>query len=65
MKRRKEDKEGDKIMKENLYEVRIMLDGNYYVKYARGLNNQEAIEYIESSIAPAKEYKVLSVEKLA
>jgi hypothetical protein len=52
-------------MKENLYEVRIMLDGNYYVKYARGLNNQEAIEYIESSIAPAKEYKVLSVEKLA
>jgi len=52
-------------MKENLYEVRLILEGNYCVKYARGLNDQEAIEYIESSIAPAKEYKILRVEKIA
>lgn len=52
-------------MKDNLYEVRFMLDGNYCVKYARGLNNKEAIEYIESDIDTSKEYKVLSVVKIA
>jgi hypothetical protein len=52
-------------MKENLYEVRFMLDGNYCVKYARGLNNKEAIEYIESDIDTSKEYEVLSVVKIA
>lgn len=52
-------------MRDNLYEVRFMLDGNYCVRYARGLNNQEAIEYIESDIDVSKEYKVLSVSKIA
>ena len=52
-------------MKDNLYEVRFMLDGNYCVRYARGLNNQEAIEYIESGIDVSKEYKILSVSKIA
>jgi hypothetical protein len=52
-------------MKDNLYEVRFMLDGNYCVKYARGLNNKEAIEYIESDIDTSKEYEVLNVVKIA
>ena len=52
-------------MKDNLYEVRFMLDGNYCVRYARGLNNQEAIEYIENGIDVSKEYKILSVSKIA
>lgn len=52
-------------MRDNLYEVRFMLDGNYCVRYARGLNYQEAIEYIESDIDVSKEYKILSVSKIA
>ena len=50
-------------MKNTLYEVRLMADENYKREFTRADSNEQAIQEVEDRLQ-AKEYKIISVERM-
>lgn len=50
-------------MREALYEVRLMAGENYKREFTRADSNEQAIREVEDRLQ-AKEYKIISVERM-
>ena len=50
-------------MRGTLYEVRLMADENYKREFTRANSTNEAIKEVEDRLQ-AKEYKIISVERM-
>lgn len=50
-------------MRETLYEVRLIADKNYRREFTRADNPRTAVKEVENRLQ-AKEYKIISVERM-